>query len=132
MQFQEKDLQYLKDWVIQTTSLTPADEKDLMVVQIMSRARYERLGYAMYPEYESMYADNDFSEHARRDGAVIDAKNIVIEHRHPIITKEPWDVQYLHENHPESYVLGEKILARRRRQGFRTDEKRLKYLGAIQ
>jgi hypothetical protein len=44
-------------------------------IQILSRARYERLGYAMYPGYESLYADDDFLEHAYVDGVVIDGRS---------------------------------------------------------
>ena len=106
-------------FVIETKSNTPVDEQGLMVVQIMSRARYESLGYALYPEYESMYADNDFTEQARKDGCVIDARHLVFEHRHPFFNTDiKHDMQYVHENDPKSYKLGEEILKRRRKEGF--------------
>jgi hypothetical protein len=104
------------DYVFQVSSDTHADERGLMVLQILSRGRYERLGYALYPEYESMYADDDFSEHARQDGAVIGARHLVFPHRHRGVES---DEVYRHQNRPESYALGEKILARRRAEGFR-------------
>jgi hypothetical protein len=105
------------DFVVQVASGGHADERGLMVLPILSRARYERLGYAFYPEYESMYADDDFSEHARIDGAVIDARHLLFPHEHPPMSE--WDTVYHHQNRRESYAVGETILARRRATGFR-------------
>lgn len=103
------------DYVVQVSSNTPADARGLMVLQILSRGRYERLGYALYPEYESMFADDDFSEHARHDGVVIDARHLVFEHRHKGVFT---DAVYQHQNRTESYALGERVIARRRAEGF--------------
>ena len=61
-----------------------------MVLQIMSRAYYSQRGYAMYPEYESMYADNDFTEHARHDGVVIDARHLVFSIDTQLLQGQRW------------------------------------------
>jgi len=107
-----------EEFVIHTSSGTPADSKHLMVCQILSRARYRRLGYGLYPGYDSMYADDDFSEHARYDGVVIDARHLVFTHVHPVYSKTEWDPVYEHENKKASYAKGEAILATRRSQAF--------------
>lgn len=104
------------DFVVQVSSGTHADERGLMVLQILSRSRYERLGYALYPEYDSMYADDDFSEHARHDGVVIDARDLLFPHQHALQTE--WDAVYAHQNRAGSYALGAEILRRRRTAGF--------------
>ena len=109
------------DFVVRTKSGTPADQRNLMIVQILSRGRLDRLGYALWPEYESMYADDDFSEHAAQDGVVIDATNLLFEHRHPM-RPEQMDAVYLHQNRLEAYDLGRRILERRRANRFGENE----------
>ena len=106
------------DFVIHTGSNSSADNRDLMVTFILSRARYARLGYAVYPGYESMYADDDFGEHARLDGCVIDARHIVFEHRHYTEGRAKEDEVYRHENRTESYSVGKQLLIERRANGF--------------
>jgi hypothetical protein len=72
-----------------STGTVNEHERGIMVMPILSRARYERLGYVFYPAYESMYADNDFCEHARQDGCVIDGRSLpVFPHEHPLIPVE--------------------------------------------
>ena len=112
------------DFVIQVSSGTPADTRSLMVLQILSALRYQRLGYVMYPGYESMYADDDFSEHARADGVVIDARHLMFPHRHPDmalgVAGDNLDAVYRHQNRQESYELGSRLLGLRRSMGFST------------
>jgi hypothetical protein len=53
------------DFVIEVSTGTPQEhERSIMVMPILSRERYERFGWVFYPEYESMYADNDFTQMA--------------------------------------------------------------------
>ncbi len=103
------------DFVIQVSSGTGADARDLMVLQILSRGRLTRLGYVLYPGYESMYADDEFSEHARLDKVVLDARHLLFSHTHG----EP-DAVYAHQNRAASYALGSKLLSFRRSTGFGT------------
>jgi hypothetical protein len=49
----------------------------IMVAPILSRARYKQQGFVFYPEYESMFADNDFYEAARQDQVIIDARELM-------------------------------------------------------
>jgi GT2 family glycosyltransferase len=84
-------------------------------IQIFSRARYERLGYAMYPGYESLFADDDFLEHAYLDGAVIDCRCLLFPHRHGEVVG---DAVYEHQNRAASAELGRELLARRRSWRF--------------
>jgi hypothetical protein len=111
---------HVADFVIQVSSGIEAhDSMGLMTLQIMSRALYERWGYALYPGYESMRADDDFSEHARHDGVVIDARHLLFEHRQPIWSgKGQIDQVYEHENKPSAYTNGLRLLNARRANGF--------------
>jgi hypothetical protein len=106
-----------EDLVIHVSTGNPRD-KDLISLGILSRARYERLGYALHPSYESVYSDDEFTEHAYRDGCVIDARHLVFEHRHPGMGKAADDAVYQWQNRREAYESGKANLERRRKEGF--------------
>jgi hypothetical protein len=94
-------------------------KRNITVMPIMSRSRYLRLGYVLYPGYESMYADNDFTEHAQLDGLFVDAQDLPeFPHRHPFWTNAPMDTQYEAQNSPKAYQLGANLLNIRRATGF--------------
>jgi hypothetical protein len=57
-----------------------------------------------------MYSDNWLTECAEKSGAVIEAPHIVIEHRHPIFTGQPWHPTTAASNAPERYAEGRRIL----------------------
>jgi glycosyltransferase involved in cell wall biosynthesis len=117
-------------FVIEVSTGTPHEhERGVMVMPILSRARYQAQGYVFYPEYESMFADNDFCETARQDGVVIDARHLMFPHRHPMFDEkgpggwsEDWqgraDVALRAQNRPEAYKIGKEIYARRKASGF--------------
>ena len=103
--------------VLHVTTGSPTDDT-LFIPQIVTRSRVQRLGYAGHPSYESMFVDNEFTEHARVDGVVVDAREIRFEHRHPIFGAAQWDDVYQHENRPEAYQEGHQNYLRRRALGF--------------
>lgn len=101
-------------------------ERRIMPMPILSRARYEKLGYVFVTEYESMSADNDFYEAAYHDGVVIDARHLLFPHKHPLYEndwkgtgKDPrWDAAYQAQNRREASELGRAIFERRKSQAF--------------
>lgn len=111
------------EWVMWCPTNTPQEfERNIMVAPILSRSRYERLGYVLYLKYESMYADNDFAEHAQFDQAegrcrIIKA-DFVFDHRHPFFHPEQMDDVYRAQNHPEAYAWGKQVLDARRAAHF--------------
>lgn len=112
-----------RDFVIEVSTGTPDEhERGIMVMPILSRARYERLGYVFYPEYESMFADNDFCESAREAGIVIDARHLMFPHRHWINGYRWEDEQDQAQNRIEAFDLGKRLLERRRNWHFRNDQ----------
>ena len=108
------------EFVIEVSTGTPAEhERGILVMPILSRARYQKYGYVLYPAYESMYADNDFCELAQRDKAIIDARHLTFPHKHPIFDQsQPWDAAYEQQNRREAYALGQAILEKRRESNF--------------
>ena len=116
------------EFVIEVSTGTPQEhERGIMVMPILSRARYEQQGWVFYPGYESMFADNDFCEAARQDGVVIDARHLVFPHRHPMFDgkggwREDWkeqaDIPLLAQNRESSFQLGKDVFAIRKAAGF--------------
>lgn len=105
--------------VVGVSQITEAsDIRRIMTLQILTRKRYERFGYVFYPEYESIYADCEFTDVARRDGVVVDARHLVFEHRHPTTCKAPWDEVYWEQNHPARVARGAALYERRKALGF--------------
>lgn len=107
------------DFVIQTTQGTESDARGLITCQMLSRQRYERLGYALNPVYEALFADDEFTEHARLENKIVDARHLLFEHRHPIAGKAKWDEQYSHQNNPVSAARDRQTLCDRRAKGFK-------------
>lgn len=103
--------------VIHCSSGSPKDDT-LFIPQIQTKARYDRLGYGGHPTYESMFVDDEFSEHARMDGVVIEARHIVYEHRHPLLKTAEMDEVYGIENREQAYRDGLANFEHRKRLGF--------------
>ena len=87
---------------------------ELIANAMMSRKLYERWGYFYWPEYESMYADDDLTAHARLEDVVIDARHIRFQHR-PMK-----DQVRARQNRQEAYQLGRRIFDRRIASNFRS------------
>ncbi len=109
------------EFVLRLSTGTPHErERGITVMPILSRARYNRLGYVFYPAYESMYADNDLTAHAEHDGVLIDGPvDLVFPHRHAYWDKTVvFDEAYQRQNRPEAYELGSRLFAERKANGF--------------
>ena len=86
----------------------------LLPFTFMSRAYYERLGCFFWPEYYGLGADNDFTERARMDGVVIDARNIKFSH--PQLPAD--DPIYQWQHRAEAMEVYKRVLGRRREENF--------------
>lgn len=107
-----------EEFVVWARTGLKSEQRGLMTIQIFSRARYRRLGYALYPEYDGMYSDDEFGEHARQDGCVIDAPDLFFSHLHPTLGLGKEDDVYLWQNREEAHRLGREIFERRKKEGF--------------
>lgn len=113
------------DFIILASTGTPDEHmRQISVMPILSRARYERLGWVLYPAYESMYSDNDFLAAARAEevagiSKVRDCTDLpIFPHLHPLATGGVWDEAYLRQNRQPAYQLGEAIFAARKQSNF--------------
>jgi len=121
----KSSLTFLKSFAIEVDCGGREHERGIMPMPILSRARYEQQGCVVfYPEYESMWADNDFCLAARHDGVVIEALHLLFPHRHPLYDDSiPVDAAYRAQNRQQASELGERILRRRRASGFQPMER---------
>ena len=96
-------------------------QPDLITVAICNRA-YVALqgGFVLWPEYESLWADNDWTECAWRRKAIIDARDVLtFNHRHrSVLGGFADDATYNHTSNRERFRQGREVFARRLRDGF--------------
>jgi hypothetical protein len=90
----------------------------LLCHSILTRAYYRRYGYLFWHEYDGMYADNEFTDVAYRDGVVIEARDLVFDHRHPAYGKRESDALDAIHQSEANYTLGRAIYERRKAEGF--------------
>ena len=111
-----------RDFVILPSTGTKDEHiRRIAVMPILSRTRYTKYGHVFYPQYESMFADNDFLAHARQDKVVIEAKHLLFPHKHPYndnIPMDQWDDAYKAQNEESLYQLGYGIFESRCNHNF--------------
>ncbi len=88
-------------------------QDSVMTIHMLSRLYYQRLGYMYYSEYFSVYADNDITEQAKRDGVLINARHLLFKHNHYSVLGIPPDATYQRENSSEAYATGRALYFRR-------------------
>ena len=85
---------------------------------IMNRAAYNKLGFMIYPEYTSMFADNDFTQIARNTGWLINAPHILFKHKHYTLGLNPLDKTYSRRNNQKEWDYNQKIYQDRAKRSF--------------
>ncbi len=83
-----------------------------IVYGALARARYEKQGFILHPEFESMFADNYFSHQAHKDGVVINGRHLGFRHNHPTNGRSEMDEVYALQNRQEAYTKGRATFAR--------------------
>lgn len=86
---------------------------ELICMVILTRAYYARYGRIFYPGYFSVYSDNDFTLQAERDGVIVEARDVVFEHNHPLFTTRLLDKVYRRSNAPLRYEHGRALFKSR-------------------
>ena len=92
----------------------------LLCMAILTREYYlsqkhETTGepYLFHPDYKGVYSDNEFTIRAYENGVVVEARDIVFVHTHPLFTGGEADETYLVQNSPERYAEGLQVFNRR-------------------
>lgn len=60
-------------------------------------------GWFAPPAQAHLYLDNFWLDIGRAAGCIRYLPDVVVEHRHPVARKAPWDAGYDRVNHPDSY-----------------------------
>lgn len=94
-----------------SSGATPERDRELMMAGALTRKRYERYGFILDPDFESMYSDNWFSVVARRDAEaglvdIVERFDIRFDHRHPSFGKGQMDDIYALQNREQAYQDG--------------------------
>ena len=120
------------DWntevVLNTMDGTEEFDKRTYMVKtvILSKKRYNQLGYVLHPNFKHVYCDNFHTWISHRDDVVIHRKDIMFEHLHPSIGKSEPDKFYINASTQEEYDKGSKIFYKLIKDNFnKTTEKKL-------
>lgn len=84
---------------------------DLMVMPVLGYNYYKKFGYAYHPAYKSLWCDNELTEVAKKLNRFAKINNLIIEHRHPVWTREPPDALLKHN---DSYFHSDKAIYQER------------------
>jgi len=85
---------------------------NLLCMAILTRKRYQDQGFMFHPEFFSVYSDDYFTKKAYEDGVIIEARDIIFEHLHPVFGKAPMDEIYARSNENYRYQMGQGIMRR--------------------
>lgn len=91
---------------------------ELFTQPIMNRACYNRLGFFLYPEYTSVWSDNDFTEVAKLTGFLVNAPHILFNHKHYSKGVTPLDDTYTRRNNALEAKYNRNIFLEREKRGF--------------
>jgi glycosyltransferase involved in cell wall biosynthesis len=94
---------------------------DLCTLSILTKARYDRLGYVFYPGYLSLFCDTEFTEHALHEKVMVDAMHLFFEHIHPDCGKRERDMADSTHASSIRWTLGESLYHYRKSMGFPID-----------
>lgn len=82
----------------------------LLCMAILTRQRYREQGYTMFhPRYSGVFSDDHYTAMAYGQGCVVEARDVVFTHDHPLWTGGVLDDTYLRQNAPERYQEGQRV-----------------------
>lgn len=89
-----------------------------MTLTIMGINLYKQLGYLYFPDYESVYPDNDLTEMTRLMGKYVFINKRIFDHYHPIWNMTAWDDQYRKNEAQEYYQKDHQTYLKRKANNF--------------
>lgn len=84
-------------------------QDELLCMAIVTRPYLLQDAYFFHPEFKSMYSDNWFTHLAYQRGQVIEARDLVFTHNHPVFDGGMLDKTYAESNAPARYAAGEAL-----------------------
>lgn len=82
----------------------------LICMAICTRKYLVQDGFFFHPRFKGVFSDNWFTEQAYARGAVIEARDLVFTHEHPLATGKTLDQTYEIQNSTERYAQGRRVL----------------------
>lgn len=124
---------WAEDWQCQPFVVIPSEHyrKDaLLTCAICNRARYKSEGHFIFPEYASVFSDDDFAirayaAEANGTCALVRAPEIILRHEHAYHNPAvPLDATYQRQNSAAAYENGSALFLKRNQplidRGFKT------------
>jgi len=99
--------------------ITDRDNKQILCIPIISKTIYDTLGYFWYPEYKSMFCDEDLYWVYANNRWIYRKFHLTFEHKHFMNGKAKKDDTYNTHASPQRYNEGKAIFERRQREGFK-------------
>lgn len=103
-------------WLLKVDDCLQKFEVPVLTIPIMSRGLYNRLGYFWYPEYRSMFCDEDLYWTCRKLGVIRNAPHLKFEHKHASVGKAPDDETY--RRSAKNWDQGKELFNKRKGLGF--------------
>lgn len=107
------DCEYVVDVRAQASDTSEGVCSPVMMFSLMTRPYYKRYGRIFHPDYLGMYADNDFTEQAKADGVIVDARHLLFPHSHPAYGTAKNDDTYQWQHREEAWAAGKATLLKR-------------------
>ena len=92
-----------------------SNRKDKLLTTLVATRRFcENEGCFLFPGFKSVWSDGDVTYRAYQRNAVIEARDLVFEHKHPFFDKSvSLDETYKLQNEPIRYAEGEALFVAR-------------------
>jgi hypothetical protein len=91
---------------------------DILTLPIITRRRLQRFGYLLHPSYSSLFSDTELTAVAYLEGAVINARHLLFEHRHHHIGKRPRDAVDRRHSSALRWREGQRLFEARQQSGY--------------
>lgn len=86
----------------------------LLCMAVCTRHYWAQDWFLFHPSFAGVYSDNWFTDVAYARGQVIEARDLVFQHDHPVFTGKPLDPTYVGQNSVDRYIDGEETYRRLR------------------
>jgi len=104
------------EWLLKVDDALQHFDVPVLTIPIMSMALYKKLGYFWYPEYKSMFVDEDLYWTCYTMDCLIMGRELVFPHNHCSIGKADRDDTYIRSE--ANWEQGKQLFAQRKAAGF--------------
>ncbi len=105
-----------KEWLLKVNDGLQPFEVEILTIPIMSIDLYKKLGYFWYPEYKSMFVDEDLYHTCKQMECIIYAQEMTFTHEHCSVGKAERDETYIRSE--ANWDQGKALFAHRKAAGF--------------